>query len=467
MVSHSRTLWLVLFLVVCALAVGSASGLDQQRRPAQKPAATAIQPAPEPPPAPALGRLPAILTLREQEEMYNAWLTVRLERLLPDLMRQEGFDMWIVICREANEDPVFKSLVPFTTMYASRTSMLVFTDKGPEGIERLNVSRSSIGQLYKAAWDPDRTDQWTRLGEIIKERSPKKIGINESDMFSFGDGLIASLKAKLLAAVPAELQSRIQPADRLAVRWLERRTPDEMEVYPHIVAIAHAIIAEAFSRTVITPGVTTTDDVVWYFRERSRQLGLTNWFQPTVDIQRPRDTPYGQSAVIHRGDLLHCDFGITYLNLTTDTQQMAYVLKDGEVDAPKGLHAAFARANRLQDIHLAEMRVGLTGNAILAAILKRARSEGLQASVYSHPIGFHGHAAGTIIGMWDQQGGVPGRGDFPLHEDTAHSVELNVRSVVAEWGNIDVRIPLEQDILFRRTGATWMDQRQTAITLIR
>ena len=152
--------------------------------------------------------------------------------------------------------------------------MLVFTDKGPEGIERLSVSRAGIGQYYKAAWDPDRTDQWTRLGEIIKERSPKKIGINESDTFNYGDGITATLKKKLLAAVPAELQSRVQPAERLAIRWLERRTPDEMEVYPHIVAIAHAIIAEAFSRTVITPGVTTTDDVVWYFRERSRQLGL-------------------------------------------------------------------------------------------------------------------------------------------------------------------------------------------------
>jgi Metallopeptidase family M24 len=465
MVLRPRRFWLILVFVACALAIGSASGLDQQKRPAQQPAAPAVQPAP--PPAPALGRLPAILTLREQAEMYNAWLTVRLDRLLPDLMRQEGFDMWIVICRENNEDPVFTSLVPFTTMYASRTSILVFTDTGPGGLERLTVSRAGIGQFYKAAWDPDRTDQWTRLGEIIKERSPKKIGINESDTFNYGDGITAALKKKFLAALPAEFQSRVQPAERLAIRWLERRTPDEMEVYPHIVAIGHAIVAEAFSRTVITPGVTTTDDVVWYFRERSRQLGLTNWFQPSVDIQRPRDTPYGQSTVIHRGDLLHCDFGITYLKLCTDTQEMAYVLKDGEADVPKGLQTAFAKGNRLQDIHLAEMRVGLTGNAILAAILKRARAEGLQASVYTHPIGFHGHAAGTVIGLWDQQGGVPGLGDFPLFEDTAHSVELSVRSVVAEWGNIDVRIPLEQNILFRRGGASWMDQRQTAITLIR
>jgi len=464
MVSRPQTLGLVLLLFVTSLTIGSASE-PQARRTTPAPAAPATQ---APPPVSTVpGRLPAILTLREQAEMYDAWLTVRLERLLPDLMRQEGFDMWLVICRENNEDPVFFSLVPFSSLYASRTTMLLFTDKGPEGIERLSVSRSGIGQIYKAAWDPDRMDQWARLAEIIKERSPKKIGINESDTFNYGDGITATLKKKLLAALPAEFQSRIQPAERLAIRWLERRTPDEMEVYPHIVSIAHSIIAEAFSRTVITPGVTTTDDVAWYFRERSRQLGLANWFHPTVDIQRPRDTPYGQSKVIHRGDLLHCDFGITYLKLCTDTQQMAYVLKDGETEAPKGLQAAFAKGNRLQDIHLAEMKTGLTGNAILAASLKRAKAEGLQASIYSHPIGVHGHAAGTIIGLWDKQDGVPGLGDFPLYDDTAHSIELSVRVVVPEWGSIDVRIPLEQDILYRKGGPSWMDQRQTAITLIR
>jgi Xaa-Pro aminopeptidase len=464
MVSRPRTLRLIRLLFVCSLAIGSAAEAQAQRKPLV-PAAPAVQPAP---PAIAIpGRLPAILTLREQSEMYNAWLTVRLERILPDLMRQEGFDMWLVICRENNEDPVFSSLVPFTSLYASRTSMLVFTDKGPAGIERLSVSRAGIGQFYKSAWDPDKIDQWARLAEIIKERSPRKIGINESDTFNYGDGITSTLKKKLVAALPAEYQSRVQPAERLAIRWLERRIADEMEVYPHIVSIAHGIIAEAFSRTVITPGVTTTDDVAWYFRERSRQLGLTNWFHPTVDIQRSRDTPYGQSNVIHRGDLLHCDFGITYLKLCTDTQQMAYVLKDGETEAPKGLQAAFAKGNRLQDIHLAEMKTGLTGNAILAAALKRAKAEGLQASIYTHPIGVHGHAAGPIIGLWDRQDGVPGLGDFPLFEDTAFSIELSARSTVPEWGNIDVRIPLEQDILFRKGGPSWLDQRQTAITLIR
>jgi Xaa-Pro aminopeptidase len=415
----------------------------------------------------AQGELPAILTMREQAAVYNNWLKIRLERILPELMRQEGFDMWLVICRENVEDPVFFSLVPFTNLYASRTSMLVFFDKGAEGIERLTVSRSGIGQLYKSVWEPEKIEQWTRLAQIVKERNPKKIGIDESDTFNYGDGLTASLRKRLVAALPPEHASRLQSAERLAVRWLERRSAEELEVYPQIVAIAHRIIAETFSREVITPGITTTDDVVWWMRERTRHLGMTNWFQPSISIQRPKDSPYKESQVIHRGDLLHCDFGITYLKLCTDTQQQAYVLKDGETDAPKGLKDALAQGNRLQDIHLAEMRAGRTGNEILASALKRARDEGLRPSIYTHPLGVNGHAAGPIIGLWDQQGGVPGLGDFPLYEDTVHSIELNVRANVPEWGNQEVRIALEQDAVFTRGGASFLDKRQTSLHLIK
>ena len=447
-----RARCLVFALVGLTLATGLAAG-----QPAQLARSAAVAPGPP----------PAILTLRDQAAVYNNWLKIRLERILPELMRQEGFDMWLVICRENNEDPVFSSLVPFTSMYASRTSILVFTDKGTEGVERLTVSRAGIGQLYKSAWEPDKVDQWVRLAQIIKERNPKKIGINESDTFNYGDGLTAALKKKLLASLPAEVSDRVQSAERLAIRWLERRSTEELEVYPQIVAIAHGIIAEAFSRRVITPGVTTTDDVVWYFRERSRQLGLTNWFQPSVSIQRPKESPYKDSNVIHRGDWLHCDFGITYLKLCTDTQQVAYVLKEGETDAPQGLKDALAQGNRLQDIEMAELKTGRTGNEILAAALKRATGEGLKPSIYTHPLGVHGHAAGPIIGLWDKQDGVPGLGDFPLFDDTVHSIELNVRAPVPEWGGQEVRVELEQDAVYAKTGARWLDVRQTSLILIR
>ncbi len=410
---------------------------------------------------------PAVLTLREQAAVYNAWLEYRLDHILPDLMRQEGIDMWLVICRENNEDPVFFSLVPFNNLYASRTSMLVFFDRGAEGVERLTVSRAGIGTVYRSAWEPEKTEQWARLAEIVKARNPKRIGIDTSDTFNYADGLTATLEKKLMAALPPEFAPRVQSAERLAVRWLERRSPQELETYPHIVSIAHAIIAEALSPAVITPGVTTTDDVVWWMRERTRQLGMTNWFHPTVDIQRPKDSPFKDSPVIHRGDLLHCDFGIIYLKLCTDTQELAYVLKDGESDAPKGLKAGLAQGNRLQDIEIAEMRAGRTGNQVLAAALARAKAEGLRPSIYTHPLGVHGHAAGTNIGMWDMQNGIPGIGDFPFSDDTVHSIELNLTAAVAEWGGMDVRFPLEQDAVLTSGGVRFLDGRQTEMHLIR
>ena len=419
-------------------------------------------------PAAGAQDMPGILTLREQAAVYNGWLKVRLEQIVPQLMREEGIDMWLVICRENNEDPVYSSLVPFNTRYASRLQVLVFFDRGGEaGVERFSVNFRQMGEWYRSAWDPSKMDQWSRLAEVVRERNPKVIGINESEVDHYGDGLTASLKASLVKALGPEYSKRLKSAERLAVRLLERRTPGELDVYPQIVAIAHAIIAEAFSNRVITPGVTTSEDVVWWMRERSRQLGFTNWFHPSVSIQRPKDSPHKTSQVIERGDMLHCDFGITYLNLNTDTQQLAYVLKAGETAAPKGLVDGLAQANRLQDIHMEEMKVGRTGNQALAAILKRAKAEGITPSVYSHPLGVHGHAAGAPVGMTDKQDGVPGDGDYPFFADTVYSIELNAKAPVPEWGHQEVMFALEQDAVLAKDGAYFLDVRPKAFHLVK
>lgn len=416
----------------------------------------------------AAGQTPAILGLKEQAAVYDGWLTTRLQKVLPEIMRREKIDLWLVICQEYNEDPVYLSLVPWNSLSARRLSMLVFFDRGEgRGIEKFSVGRYGIGGLYPSIWKADKDDQWETLSAAVKARNPKRIGIDESETFAFGDGLSASLKNRLVGALGPEFAKRLVSAERLAVGWLERRIPEELEVYPHIVAVAHAIIAEAFSPKVITPGVTRTEDVEWWMWERVRGLGLQTWFNPSISIQRPKSSPDKDSGVIHRGDLLHCDFGITDLKLNTDTQQMAYVLREGEQDAPQGLKDALAQGNRLQDILMGEMKEGLTGNQVLAAALKKAKDEGLKPSIYSHPLGTHGHAAGPTIGLWDKQGGVPGAGDYPLWNDTVYSIELNVLAAVPEWGPQEVQIALEQDAAFTKSGARFLDQRQTKLHLIR
>lgn len=429
-------------------------------------------------PAPARDRAasleaPGILGLEERDRLHNRWLKTRFDSVLPAIMRREQIDMWLVICREHNEDPVYTTLVPHPSMFAWRLTMFVYFDRGAAGIERLTVNRFGGGDLhkefpayYQAAWEPEDVDAWQRLAAIVKARNPKKIAVNESETFAFADGLSAANKRLLVHALGPEYAGRVVSAERLAVGWLERRTQEELEFYPQIVAITHQIVADAFSREVITPGVTTIDDLESWVRERIAGLKLTTWFPPMFYITRPA-TAGPASRTIQRGDLLRCDIGVTYVGLNSDVQEVAYVLREGESDAPEGLKAALARGNRLQDILVGEFKEGRMGNEALAVALRAARAEGLVPRIYSHPVGYHGHAAGSRVGLPDMQGGVPGMGDYPLYPDTCWAIELSVRVPVPEWDGQAIDMALEEDAAFTANGTYFLDGRQTRIRLIR
>jgi len=418
---------------------------------------------------------PAVLPERARPAAVNAMLKDRLDNLLPTLMREAGIDMWLVINREYAEDPVYLTLVPEPTFAARRTTMLVFFDRGAEkGVERLTVNRYPIRGFYDAAWEGGELDaQWTRLGEVIRERNPKKIGVNTSRDWAFGDGLTHGMHERLLQVLDAPLRARVTSAQDLAIRWLEQRTALELETYPHIVAIARSVVAEAFSSKVITPGVTTTDDVAWFIRERYAALGLPIWFMPYVNVQRPglaceSATPFcGEEGVIKRGDVLHTDVGITYLRLNTDTQEMGYVLRLGEDDVPAGLKKALATGNRWQDILTGNFATGRTGNEILAATRTATQQENIQSATYTHPLGFFGHAPGPIIGWWDNQGPSPIYGDWKLRPNTAYAIEGNVKVAVPEWNGQLVQVKLEQSAVFDGKRVQYLAGRQTAWHIVR
>ena len=419
-------------------------------------------------------------TLREQARIQQQWLTVRLDSVLPQLMRQHGIDMWVVAMREYNEDPVFRALVSPTTFAARRRTIYIFFDRGPDhGLERLALGGSSQGGLYEAVRGtqlaPDGRqrelwgrDQWDLFADIVRERDPATIAVNISQEHNFSDGLSAGEWQQMSDVLGPDLLGRVMHAELLPIDYLSIRVPGMLPVFRDMVSLAHEIIATAFSNRVITPGVTTTEDVVWWMRQQLNDKGLGTWFQTSVDIQRHGGNPQGPAPVIERGDVLHCDLGITALGLNTDTQHMGYVLRQGETDAPEGLKRALQTANRLQDIVIQVMHPGQTGNEALSAALTAMQNEEIDGTVYSHPVGDHGHGAGPLIGLWDRQDGVPGRGDVPIRANTWYAIELQAASTVSEWDDQLVRMMLEEDAEVAADGTVrWILRRQSQFHLVR
>lgn len=419
---------------------------------------------------------PVTLSMKERAEVIDAWLEERVETILPAIMQRSGIDMWVIIAREYNEDPVIQTLLPATWQAARRTTILVAYDPGQDKpLETFGISRYNTGEIFKTEWDrASQPDQWKALAEMISRKDPEKIGINRSSTFGLADGLSATHYDHLMESLPKKYHSRVVSAEAIAIGWLETRINPEMIVYQNVVRMAHQIIAEGFSEKVIQPGVTTTDDVVWWYRDRIRELGFTAWFHPTVSIQRADLESFDHLAsfsentnpkTILPGDLLHVDLGITYLRLNTDTQQHAYVLRPGEKSAPDYLQAAFKKANRVQDILTSSFVAGATGNDILKAALDQCQAEGIKGAIYTHPLGYHGHAAGPAIGLWDRQNGVPGQGDYPLYANTAYAIELNASTFLEEW-NKEIRMMLEEDAFFDGKKVRYIDGRQTELMII-
>ena len=405
--------------------------------------------------------------VREQSRIINSILRERLDTLLPSLMRETGFDMWLVVCNEDNHDPVFRTLTPWE-VWAPILQILVFFDRGePEGIERLNVSITDLGDLMTPAWNLESAeDQWATLRRLVDERAPKRIGIDSSNVIWAADGLSAALRDQLVSALGDEHSSALASAEALCVRWLETRLPRELVLYEQACAIAHELIATRFTRDVITPGVTTTEDLRWSYWQAATDLGLPVSFPPFYRLHRsPAGRRlYGETDIVQPGDLLHCDVGVQYLRLLTDHQELAYVLGPGETEPPQGLADGVRDANRLQDVLVGCWEEHATGNEILERALAKAHADGIpKPKIYSHSLSHYLHEPGPLMGLpWEQEN-TGGRGEIRMRHDTCYTVELSVTRSVPEWDGEEVRFALEQDASFTREGVTFIDGRQTAL----
>ncbi|MFQ5536241.1 MAG: M24 family metallopeptidase [Gemmatimonadota bacterium] len=416
--------------------------------------------------------------VRDQAAEMQGWVRARLERVLPALMAEYGVDMWILSMREYGEDPVFWSIKAPTTFAARRRSIYVFTRRPDGSVERVALGGTSQGGLFQIYRSPHPTptgeeaelwgdEQWRLLHEIVADRDPGNIVLNIDETWAFADGLGAGEREALERALGPEYTARVRRVPQLAVDYIAVRVPEMLPRYRKVMETVHAIISRAFSSAVITPGETTTEDVVWWLRQRVSDLGYGTWFQPSVSVQRAGDVPEDGPVVIRPGDMIHTDFGVVAMGLKTDTQHNGYVLRAGETDVPDGLKACLAASNRLQDITLEELEPGRTGNEVLHAALARMRDEGINGSLYSHPIGDHGHGAGPLIGLWDRQEGVPGRGDARVRPSTWFSIELQATVPVPEWNGKPVRCAQEEDAYLDEAGDRhWVFRRQERFHLI-
>jgi len=467
---HPRPLLPLLALALAVLASGSAATQSGGPPPREQPFGT----------------------LREQSALQQEWLRARLDAFLPPLLRKHGIDMWVVPMREYMEDPVFKAIVAPDTFAARRRTIYVFFDKCAAGgappatacVERIALGGTSQGGVFEArrsaqqaAGDVGRgrqaelwgDEQWQLLKSVIEERNPRVIGINRSTVFAFSDGLTSGELKGMSEALGDAWTSRFREAEGLPLELIASRLPAEEAFFTRMQELVWSMTQEMFSSKRITPGKTRTSDLVWWWRQRVNDLGLDTWFQPSVSVQRKGATAeqLGSDPIIERGDVLHCDVGITVARLNTDTQHNAYVLREGETDPPEGLRRALANANALQDIVMDEIRPGRTGNEILAASLARMKQHGITGTVYSHPIGLHGHGAGPLIGLWDYQNGVPGRGDAKVIPSMWYSIELQATTRVPEWDGQTVRMAQEEDAIIGADGKIrWALRRQDKLFLV-
>ncbi|MBN2025042.1 MAG: aminopeptidase P family protein [Pirellulales bacterium] len=414
---------------------------------------------------------PRVLPMRQRDAVIHRILKRRFETVLPVAMRDGGLDMWLILCQEDNPDPIHDTMMPMAT-WRPILQILVLFDRGPDqGVERINLSMTDTQGLFEQPWQGrHHSEQWAMLHEIVAQRDPKRIGINVGQVQWAAGGLTHNLYEQLVKALGAEYVGRLVSAEATATRWASTLTDDEIELYEHVVDVAKHVIAECYSRRVIVPGLTTLDDLVWHYWQRAADLGLEMAFKPYFIRTRgdAAEAQFGPNdPVLRPGDFIRCDVGVKYLRLTSDHQQWAYLPRPGETDAPEGMYALLAQVHRLQDVFMAEFRAGLTGNELLANMLARARREGIpDPKIYSHSLGLFLHEPGPLIGLpWEQER-CEGRGDVVLNDNSVFTMELSASRMVPGFSEKEVRMSVEEDVVFTAGRCRPIGGRQTRFHLI-
>lgn len=418
--------------------------------------------------------MPKLLTQKQQMDLREAWLKKRFDTILLPMMKKHGVDMWIVVNNEFHSDPVTEHIVPPIPI-VGRRDFFIFSAKGGT-LERIAVVRYDEERLknHYTLRMPPRDGIAAELKKIIEDRDPKTIAINYKGTRGASGGLTWDSYQALAEAAGGKYEKRFISAQPLIIDYLDTRIPEELEHYRTAVLATDVITRRAFSNEVITPGKTTVGDVRWWMMQELNNIGVTTWFQPDLRVQRHNKgvnlnnsqfmTTAAENIVLQRGDVIHVDFGLIYMGLSTDWQKMGYILNKGEKDAPTGLKSALKNTNRLQDFIFAHARAGMTGGEVYKNAMAECGKSKITCMIYSHPLGAQGHGLGAAI---DFRAGISGSDAEKIRPGSYMSIELNTSTAVSEWGGQTVTMMGEDDAHMTHSGYQWFRPRQTELYLIK
>jgi Xaa-Pro aminopeptidase len=416
--------------------------------------------------------MPKLLSQRQQMDVRESWLKKRFDTILP-MMKKHKVDMWIVVNEEFHSDPVTEYITPPIPI-VGRRDFFIFIDRGDK-LERYAVVRYNEERLndHYTLMVPPGNGIAAAIKKLVEDRDPKTIALNFKGTRGATSGLTYDAYQFLANAVGDKYEKRFVPAQKLIIDFLDTRIPEELEHYRTAVLATDVITRRAFSNEVITPGKTTVGDVRWWMMQQLNDLGVTTWFQADLRVQRKTKEPSSvlqfldvakENVVLQRGDVIHVDFGLIYMGLSTDWQKMGYILQKGEKDVPAGLKAALKNTNRLQDILFSVARPGMTGAEVYDKTMAECKNQGINAMIYSHPLGAQGHGLGASI---DFRRGAIGGDEERFRLGSYMSIELNTSTAVPEWDGQSVTIMAEDDAHMNADGYQWFRPRQTEFYLIR
>ncbi|TFK43663.1 hypothetical protein BDQ12DRAFT_596951 [Crucibulum laeve] len=391
-------------------------------------------------------RLPS---LRERAHIQDQWRDERISTI-PSLLKKYNIDAWLMSQREHAEDTIWWSTKHATDYDAHRRTVVLF-----------HANKSSLaGHVNPLMWVDNTGQVWPELRATLESYNPKRILLNTDRDIAFAAGLHAGELFVLQEELGHRWMSKTVNEPMLAVEYVATKMSGQLAYYKKLQETVWAMLEEGFSQRVIHPGVTTTKDVEWWFLEKMQEQNVTTWNHPRISVLTEESYPgwEGSDDIIREGDILHIDFGITAMGLNTDTQHMAYVLRTSddilETDAPESLKEGMRKSNRMQDIVLENMKVGLSGNEVLRVCLEQMKREGIEGQIFSHPIGDWGHDAGSVIGFLNLPEFVPVLGELPILPNTYYSVELYAYHFISER-NETIRFRQEENVYYVEELNSW------------